>query len=523
MSTEIPEGYTIDNATGKIIPIPSFDVSGANPPIDWGDEELDLNVNVTNPSGVADPNALSKFIDAFKNIDPVAAAALLGIPAIANLISSGAATPPATTPPATTPPPPPPATTPPADPTKTTTTSTTTSTDPTKTTTDPAADPTKTTTTSPNPTEDELVKAAKSMGLDAATIATLLKFGLPVLSAFLSYKSAQNARDEARGASFGASSPVTATRRAYEGSKYTKPAAQGGIMSLAGGGSLQDEMIAARGKQLNPATGPQMAGADYAHFAKSQAEKDVAKFINDLKNLGLTDPEALEVYASNFGTGPIYKEYEESGLDFSPRLNAKTEETANVIRALGMPSAQAQSDYEVNTSELMGEPTYDIGIPQLYEGNMPASMLNPEYDFSGNMSKADLRRAGMPDDENNDEELGSSYSGLALLQALKMGEDTTQQRAAGGVMSLGMARGRYLGGMSDGMADEVPAHIDGKRPAALSDGEFVIPADVVSHLGNGNSNAGAKRLYEMMDNIRSARTGTTKQGIQINPNKFMPR
>ena len=99
----------------------------------------------------------------------------------------------------------------------------------------------------------------------------------------------------------------------------------------------------------------------------------------------------------------------------------------------------------------------------------------------------------------------------------------------GGIGSLEMARGgralppRYLNGHSDGMADKVPAHIDNKRPAALSDGEFVIPADVVSHLGNGNSNAGAKRLYKMMDRIRAARTGNPKQGRQINPDKFMPR
>jgi hypothetical protein len=99
----------------------------------------------------------------------------------------------------------------------------------------------------------------------------------------------------------------------------------------------------------------------------------------------------------------------------------------------------------------------------------------------------------------------------------------------GGIGSLEMARGgralppRYLNGHSDGMEDKVPAHIDGKRPAALSDGEFVIPADVVSHLGNGNSNAGAKRLYKMMDRIRAARTGNPKQGKQINPDKFMPR
>ena len=50
---------------------------------------------------------------------------------------------------------------------------------------------------------------------------------------------------------------------------------------------------------------------------------------------------------------------------------------------------------------------------------------------------------------------------------------------------------------------------------------FVIPADVVSHLGNGSTDAGAKRLYSMMDKIRMARTGSKKQGRQINPAKFM--
>ena len=92
--------------------------------------------------------------------------------------------------------------------------------------------------------------------------------------------------------------------------------------------------------------------------------------------------------------------------------------------------------------------------------------------------------------------------------------------ATGGITAL--AQGRYLGGATDGMADKIPAQIDGKQEAKLSHGEFVIPADVVGHLGNGNSEAGAQRLYEMMDRIRKARTGTAKQGKQINPNKFLP-
>lgn len=92
--------------------------------------------------------------------------------------------------------------------------------------------------------------------------------------------------------------------------------------------------------------------------------------------------------------------------------------------------------------------------------------------------------------------------------------------ARGGVATL--ARGRYLNGATDGMADQIPANIEGKQEARLSHGEFVIPADVVSHLGNGNSEAGAQRLYDMMDKIRKARTGTPKQGKQINPDKFIP-
>lgn len=91
--------------------------------------------------------------------------------------------------------------------------------------------------------------------------------------------------------------------------------------------------------------------------------------------------------------------------------------------------------------------------------------------------------------------------------------------AAGGLAS--MAQGRYLGGPTDGMADKIPARIGDKQEARLSHGEFVIPADVVSHLGNGNSEAGAKRLYAMMDKVRTARTGNKKQGKQINPDKFL--
>jgi GH24 family phage-related lysozyme (muramidase) len=86
-----------------------------------------------------------------------------------------------------------------------------------------------------------------------------------------------------------------------------------------------------------------------------------------------------------------------------------------------------------------------------------------------------------------------------------------------------LAKGGYLQGPGDGMSDDIPATINGDEPAALADGEFVIPADVVSHLGNGSSEAGSKQLYAMMDRIRKARTGRESQGKEIKPGKYMPR
>jgi hypothetical protein len=86
-----------------------------------------------------------------------------------------------------------------------------------------------------------------------------------------------------------------------------------------------------------------------------------------------------------------------------------------------------------------------------------------------------------------------------------------------------LAKGGYLQGPGDGMSDDIPATINGDEPAALADGEFVVPADVVSHLGNGSSEAGSKQLYAMMDRIRKARTGRESQGKEIKPGKYMPR
>jgi hypothetical protein len=99
----------------------------------------------------------------------------------------------------------------------------------------------------------------------------------------------------------------------------------------------------------------------------------------------------------------------------------------------------------------------------------------------------------------------------------------TPNYAHGGLADLGgySDGGRMLKGPGDGMSDDIPATIANKQPARLANEEFVVPADVVSHLGNGSSEAGAKVLYKMMDRVRQARTGNKKQGKQINPEKYL--
>ena len=92
--------------------------------------------------------------------------------------------------------------------------------------------------------------------------------------------------------------------------------------------------------------------------------------------------------------------------------------------------------------------------------------------------------------------------------------------AEGGLPGIG----QYLRGPGDGMSDHIPAQVGGPggRQIRVAANEYVVPADVVSHLGNGSSDAGARVLDKMGSKVRAARTGNPKQGKRINPRKFVP-
>jgi hypothetical protein len=162
-------------------------------------------------------------------------------------------------------------------------------------------------------------------------------------------------------------------------------------------------------------------------------------------------------------------------------------------------------------------------VPQGDAGAIDAARAASAAQASGLQASAQPAPAPAPNPYAGKMNLSFAQQRQAPTSGAGLPQIPTQLNAQGGI---GMAEGgladagRYLQGKTDGMADEIPSSIDGEQPAALSHGEFVIPADVVSHLGNGNSDAGAQKLYEMMDRIRQARTGTTEQGKEINPDEF---
>jgi hypothetical protein len=172
-------------------------------------------------------------------------------------------------------------------------------------------------------------------------------------------------------------------------------------------------------------------------------------------------------------------------------------------------------------------------VPGSYDPNRRPGSSGQRYftdvDYSGGDTSgaaAALQKANL----NNPARVNNSVGNAIAASA-----PAPQMLAQGGIAGLNMGgdprmaqpmnnmtQPRYLQGPMDGMADTIPASIDGKDPAALSGGEFVVPADIVSGLGNGNSDAGAKNLYEMMDRIRQARTGMKKQPPPIDPNQMLP-
>lgn len=132
-----------------------------------------------------------------------------------------------------------------------------------------------------------------------------------------------------------------------------------------------------------------------------------------------------------------------------------------------------------------------------------------EYVIEAGNSGEDMFAEGM------DSELAANG-----IDPINMGGIQDQMMA--GYQNGGLIRGYQNGGsmMSDGMSDSIPGNIGGVEEVALSEGEYVVPADVVSGMGNGDTASGARRMRDMINKVRSSRTGMSQQPPSINPSTY---
>lgn len=277
--------------------------------------------------------------------------------------------------------------------------------------------------------------------------------------------------------------------------------AEGGIAQVAGGGPIEAMSDA---NSIGANTGYPMADVNKGAYATPWQTPISRNVVNGGSDTGV-NPITGEM--TNFASGGIasYKDGGQALTDYYERMT------------------KPQS-----TSSGATEPHAGHGDPGIYYD------LDPDTRYQDALTAAMIRQAKVAKRANMQMPSMSRPTPMGQLNLAPANTSATPNApdmsgyAHGGIMQAslgGYAAGgnpRLLKGPGDGMSDNIPATISGKQPARLADGEFVVPADVVSHLGNGSTDAGAKKLHDMMTEVRRARTGNPKQGKQINPNKFIP-
>jgi hypothetical protein len=303
-------------------------------------------------------------------------------------------------------------------------------------------------------------------------------------------------------------------------------------------------------------------------FAKENKFLTGAAAYTAAYNLGLLDPRGMEMpakksYGNQYTMSKDFKASEATPNVYQPTYQTYAE---GGVMTVGSPSSEIPEPRKVlspmSTASTMGEggmPGYAKGgslsssldfYKQMAEGQSGKASSDkgdvgiyydqdPDTRYQDALTAAQVRQAKVNKRANLQMPSGGVMKrptpmgqlNLAPPGSKKQGGDGATEAARGGIMQAGSSLGGYaaggnprlLKGPGDGMSDNIPAMIGSKQPARLADGEFVIPADVVSHLGNGSTEAGAKRLHEMMTKVRKDRTGNPKQGKQINPRKYMPK
>jgi hypothetical protein len=329
-------------------------------------------------------------------------------------------------------------------------------------------------------------------------------------------------------------SPGSSAEKVYFNDSYTAQtpilapgpeyAAEGGLMGYAAGGPVE-QMAALNAVGAN--TGYPMAGINTPMYANPMMQRpEAVNVISPSGDAGVTAYSGEPRFA--FGgpttasataqtTGEYKYAYDPQTMQFTQTSAPRLASPFSSARGMGGWLGRAIAGLPQPTLDTGAKVSGGMAPPAM--GPAPAMAAQPAY-----------TPPAIPEYQSPEQQLGlgNFYSmmnqQLAGLQGLG-GYDG--YAAGGGVSHLGdySDGGRLLKGPGDGVSDSIPAVIGQRQPARLADGEFVIPARIVSELGNGSTEAGARKLYAMMDRVQNARRksiGKKKVAVDSKTDKLLP-
>ena len=311
----------------------------------------------------------------------------------------------------------------------------------------------------------------------------------------------------------------------------------GGLGKLIEGGSTQDVLQGAALGGLGSFLGGKLGGVD-SSLAMTPASgfgtTNAAGMASDMGLGSITDESLKQAISAPTSIGQALTRPEAigagigAGLAPMPMMKPKEEKEIEMPR--GMP---------IKNTSIFPEMGYDAGKMGEFNYRIPKNFAEGGEVDSMDMAM-DAGIGGMMKEGMNDKELISSA--IDVLQGeiedqdqqkvilsqfvAQFGQDALQDLMqkvqSGEIPSMNQEGDGMVKGAGDGMADMIPANMEGDQDVLLSDGEFVVPADVVSGLGNGSSDAGANKLEDMMDRVRELRTGGKAQPPAIPDEMMLP-
>lgn len=304
------------------------------------------------------------------------------------------------------------------------------------------------------------------------------------------------------------------------GPEYAK-AADGGLVALAVGGPI--ETMAAK-NAVGANTGYPMADITTAMYSNPTIQRpEATNVISPSSDAGVGAYSGEPKFAKGGGVktpetvGEYRYSYDPNSMEFTQTSAPKLASPFSSARGLGGMLGRA----------IAGIPQQPLDTGAKVSGGMAPPAMGPTPAQPAMAAQPAYTPPAIPEYQSPEDQLGlGAFYGM-MNQSLGNMSQAQGFAAGGGISHLGdySDGGRLLKGPGDGVSDSIPAVIGQRQPARLADGEFVIPARIVSELGNGSTEAGARKLYAMMDRVQNARRksiGKKKVAVDSKTDKLLP-